>query len=325
MRITLCREAGGLGDAIRMASVGRTLQDHGHVVTIITQSEYTPAYSHIMNEGLNLVTVDANKRRQRDELLDAKRFPYLSKFPADQLVDLYCPAFREESELGSQCVRDRLEIFASAAGVEPEVHRWNVTALERAEAAGYLRATNPTGKALVALHPICSDNRRNWPTSNWQYVIDQLNAFGHMPLVFNTKYSAIRDFIGCRKIAGLPIELVAAIFESCACAVMPDSAQFHLANFLCIPTIGIFGSSPGCVIGKNYKANCVEPSEAMRRAVDCDGACWGRPTHGTCITRRDAVEGSACPAIQKIDKELVARLSCGFARNIQMPTNRNRR
>lgn len=334
MRITLCREAGGLGDAIRVASVGRTLQEQGHEVTVVTLADYETAYRHIMKDGFNLVKVNLEDRRYRDDPLDAKRFPYLAKFPADRMVDLYCPAYRFETQLGTKCDRNRLEIFAAEAGVEPVVHRWNVTELEHAEAVGYLRAINPTGKPMVAIQPFASDGRNNWPKSNWQHVIDQLSASGSLPLVIHNKYSAIRDFMCCKRLAGLSIELVAAILEQCAAAVMPNSALYHLANYLRIPTLGIFASNPGSVEARNYLTDSIEPSDEARNLASCSGVCWGRPAHGTCISRRDAVEGCACPAIETIDKELVARLSCEFARGgaipktepfKQMSFNRNRR
>lgn len=307
MRIMLCREAGGLGDAIRVAFVARSLQEEGHAVSIATLMDYASVYAHILEPGYNIVTVNLQKRRQRGGALDPNEYPYLARYSPEKLVDLFCPAYQEESDLGVECKRSRLDVFASVAGVASKTYRWNITDLEAAEASGFIKATNPTGKPMVAIQPCSSDNRRNWPASSWQYLIDQLFAAGYMVLIFHSRYPAIRDFIGCKKLAGLPISLVAAIIEKCSAAIMPDSGLYHLAHALGVPTLGIFAASPGRVVGRNYGGEIIEPSESQRKTVGCPGVCWGRPAEGSCVSRRDAKDECACPAITAVDKELVVR------------------
>ena len=98
------------------------------------------------------------------------------------------------------------------------------------------------------------------------------------------------------------VELVAAV-SACDVMLTGDSGLFHVAAAMCVPTVGVFGSTNGAVIARHYPlVTVVEPTARDRGGMMCagDGPCYlyQRGKHKrTC--------GSWCNAAARIPPELL--------------------
>ena len=181
MRVRVVREAGGIGDILRIIPVLRGLRQKFRSAELWLFAPET--YQPLLRGWYDTFRATPwNGRRPRDMPLDEKRWPYLNtgvKF--DLSISLYCPAFRHEQTQRGNVWLDRTELFCRAAQVEPsdKKPRVNLSPADVASVRQYVEAhALRESRPLVALQPFSTDAGRNWPTENWKCLADVLEWLG---------------------------------------------------------------------------------------------------------------------------------------------------
>lgn len=127
MRYLLLREAGGLGDLLQIGSVADKLTARGDTVELFTLGDPALLTLASMLAGIDRVhplSLQLGQRRRRCAT-DYERYPYLEPVLSalqvgDVMIDLYCPAWREERDSARSGIRprwSRAQCFALEAGI----------------------------------------------------------------------------------------------------------------------------------------------------------------------------------------------------------------
>lgn len=272
----LIREAGGLGDVIRIGSVGAALKRRGidHVVAYGLE-QYRTTFERL--EGIDEfrpIYLQLSNRRSRQSAWH--HAPYLVDLvdrKHDRIVDLFCPGFNYEVSVAGKVTLDRTECFIKAAGVELEPDedirpRWIISDEDRRAVDGVFRGTRP----MVGLARTATDPSRTLPVSAAMELIERLVDAGYDVGVIDLDWylpTFRSDHV--RHIVRMAIPCVAAVIERLECLVAVDSGLLHLAGALDVPTVGLFGPTDPEVMLKHYP-----------RAVGVTGYGWSGPLYSPC-------------------------------------------
>lgn len=278
MRISLLREAGGLGDVVMTEPVVRGLREKFPQAEIWYAGlpEYRETVELFAARPEAYFAVRRHERRDRDAEPDAARWPYLGPLlDADLTVSLFCPAFRHEKEFAHRTHLNRVELFCAAAGVEPSAPSLRLPAWGPDWARGFLTAKGWDGETgLVALAPWSCGKRRTWPKENWRLLAEGLRLAGLTPLVLHPFEGPVRDVSGIRAV-GLTVPEVAALTAACGLAVANDSGILHLAAALGVPTLSLWGSTnPRVILERYQQAEFIYRPEEGRRPARCRPPCY---------------------------------------------------
>lgn len=307
MNIRVLREAGGIGDIVRIIPVLRGLRETYPSATIwvFAPGEYEPLLAGWYDR---FVPVPRAKRRPRDAGIDEKRWPYLA-VPSVEFgltVDLYCPAFRHERQQRGDVWLDRIELMCMAAGVEPSsmTPRINLSPGAEEAARRWIARWSPGPGALVAVQPFSTDPARNWPLRNWLRLADALEREGRRVLILDACEGRTRPFRQLR-VLGKPLDFVAALIAQCDLVVGPDSGLLHVAAAVGTPGVGLFASQSPGVTYRYYPrhAYVYPPWDGQRR---CRWPChWARPPE--CCRRELEKRGRTCAMLARIGVDDVLR------------------
>ena len=307
MNIRVVREAGGIGDIVRMIPALRGLREKYPQARLWV---FAPAAYRPLIEGWydEFRATPHHGRRPRDAPLDERRWPYLNvgvKF--DLSISLYCPAFRHEQQQRGNVWLDRIDLFCRAADVAPATRTPHVKLAARDVLAAkrYLRSIpqsairNPKSE-LIALQPFSTDPARNWPVANFVKLAGALESVGHHVLVLDGCKGRTSCF-GQHRVLEKPLGFVAALLRECDLLVGPDSGLGHLAAAVGTPTVGLFASqSPGVMYRHYPRHTYVYPPWDGRE--HCRWPCfWHRPI--SCARSALLRAGKTCPMLARIPVE----------------------
>lgn len=307
MDIRIVREAGGLGDVIRVLPTLRAIRARYPQadIWIYAPEAYRDVYSHSGVSHRLVPTPQGKGRRPRLAPLDSRIWKYLQEPPNvgfDKSFDLYCPAFAYEAAMGYGVVKNRIQLFAEAAGVWPcePVPHWNVRPVEMDTVLRNLRYSGIKGrKPLVALQPFSTDLGRDWPERNWLKLQGDLQARGCSVVVLDGCFGRTKSF-DCVKILRKPWWYVASLLSVCDLLVGPDSGLYHLAASVSTRALGIFASQSGKVMSQFYPlGEYVEPERDIEGPPGCRWPCFWNRLEG-CRPR-----AGSCKVMEKISVERV--------------------
>jgi len=305
VNIRVVREAGGIGDIVRIVPVLRGLREkHPDAkLWVFAPSAYRPLLRGWCDE---FRPTPRGGRRPRDADLDEKRWRYLDvgvKF--DVSISLYCPAFRHEHNQRGNVWLDRIDLFCRAAKVEPssKLPRVNLHPRDVAAASEYIATHRLDDRErLVAIQPFSTDPARNWPKESWRRLAEALERVGHRVIVLDGACGRTNGFRQHR-VLGKPLGFVAALLGQCDLLVGPDSGLGHLAAAVGAPTVGVFASQSGPVMYRHYPTHTwiYPPWDGQKH---CAWPCfWNRPPE--CARQNLLKSGKTCPMLARISVEEV--------------------
>jgi len=109
-------------------------------------------------------------------------------------------------------------------------------------------------KRYIVFHPFSSDHRKMYPSALWASLIDKINSLYKEEVVIiggeqekqllTSATSALKGLKYIDLVGRLSLkELISFFKEMCKLLITTDSGPMHLASFLNIPTIALFGPS----------------------------------------------------------------------------------
>lgn len=306
MNIRVLREAGGVGDVVRMLPAIRGLREKYPDARI---DVFVPKYYQCLVERGGCATniYDApcveGKRRARLAEINEERWPYMkTDVEYDRSVDLYCPAFAYELKNGRNVWHDRIELFCIAADVQPSDMRpaIRITSDEKDAARTLLLESGiAERKGWVAIQPFSTDGGRDWPKEHWKALADALSNAGYGVFALDSAKRP-HDF-PCPQLTGKPLIHVAAVLSIVRVLIGPDSGLLHLAAAVGGAGIGLTASQPGGVLYRHYPRHTyIQPDNVEF----CEWPCfWKRG--GKCARRNYAERGDTCYALATLKPGLV--------------------
>ena len=305
MNVRVVREAGGIGDIVRIIPVLRGLREKYPTARlwVFAPATYRPLLRGWYDEFRP--TPHAG-RRPRDRELDESRWPYLNVGEEfDVSIDLYCPAFRYEHEQRGKVSLDRIDLFCMAAEVEPssKLPRVNLDSKDIETAADYIREHHlRDGKRLIAIQPFSTDPARNWPITNWEKLAYALEWVGYKTIILDSACGRTKGF-SQHRVLGKPLGFVAALLSQCDLLVGPDSGLGHLAAAVATVAVGVFASQSGEIMYRHYPLHTwIHPTRNGQ--APCAWPCfWNRPPQ---CTRQNLLKaGKTCAMLARISVETV--------------------
>lgn len=319
-QIRVIREAGGVGDVVRMIPALRGLREARPDANlwVFAPEEYRPLLAGGFDE---YVPTPWRGRRPRDTPLDESRWPYLDvgvKF--DRSIDLYCPAYRHEHSQRGDVWLDRINLFCRAAGVAPndKTPKMRLSATETATARAFPETEGFVGaRKLIALQPFSTDPARNWPAAHWMKLADGLEAAGHRVIVLDSCEGRTRGFAQ-KRVWGRSLGFVCALVAQCNLLVAPDSGFGHVAAAVGTPCVGLFASQSGGVMYRHYPLHTYLYPPWDDQA-HCRWPCfWARPHR--CQRAAMMRENRTCEMLARITVEAVmAAVEKALARGRDIP------
>ncbi len=284
MNIRVVREAGGLGDSVRvlpvLAALGRKYRNA--TLWVYAPEPYRQVYDHSrLDFNFIPAPMSDDLRRPRNSPLDADARPYL-KAPDgvtfDLSVDLYCPGFDYELKMGRNIEKDRIQIFLEAAGVWPcyATPRYCVTESERLSWADFKsRSKTLTADArMIGLVPFSTDPSRDWPEAQWITLANALVNCGFRVVTFDCCNGRTTRFPG-QSFAGYPLPIAAAALEDCDLLISPDTGFLHLAAAIGTPALGLFAQQRGDIMCRFYPDHeWISPPPDTRGSWGCEWPCY---------------------------------------------------
>ncbi len=131
--------------------------------------------------------------------------------------------------------------------------------------------------AIVA--PGAADFTKRWPEENFAYICDQLNEKDHIKTVFvggeddrkvAQRINKLMEGEGVNLCGRTNLPQLAQLLKHCLFALVNDSAPMHLASYLNVSVLALFGPSNPKKYGP-WSAN----SQMIKKDVDCP-SCLGR-------------------------------------------------
>lgn len=290
----LVREAGGLGDDIRVSAVGKAIKEKvpkAHI-TVLGLEHFRDAYNHLVGvDEFIPCQLNLKFRRGRGDTVQDTR--YLQKYLGgyDHIVDLFCPAYVYERKELNHVAHERIDMFLQEAGIdsvdlEDPAPKWVVRERERREAELWLSAATDPYKPTIGLHRRSTDASRTYRDDLSLELIHRLYDQGYNVVLFDV----VRSLGNNPAVPALHLDIasVAAIIERMDALVAVDSGLLHVAGSLGVPIVGLFGSTEGVVIGKHYNCTPVVPYGYYGEVPSpCGNPCYYRPQRGWSNKCRD--------------------------------------
>jgi hypothetical protein len=284
-RIRLVREAGGLGDLVRLFSVcqGLKVKHPGCELHFYGLDHYRPLFRRggpcpFVDEYFAL-PFTVSFRRPRMAPLDPAKWPYLDRgLHYDLEYDMFCPAFCwGEVDTDGAVVEDRGRIWCRAAEVEFSTPVWHVGEPEREWAADWLANKGLDPDKLVVTQPFGTTIVRNWPEAAWHELNRALIAEGWQVLNLDV----------CVRTKGLPgilewrlsLTELGAVISLARLMVSGDSGLFHVAGAVGTRALGLFGLTSGEIMCRGYPTSLTHFIQGEQDG-GCKPPCYGRLSRG---------------------------------------------
>jgi len=317
--VGLIREAGGLGDVLRLDSVARALKRRGtERVTAYGLHQYKEVFGRLsaIDEFVSVQIRFLSQRRSRSS--NWQKADYLMRTIRrghDRIVDLFCPGYLHEMR-SDPPIFSRAEAFCLAAEVEPVPFedlrpRWEVrpgdTAL--AENLGLLPQRPTIGLAIQATDPA-----RTYGQQHTLELIKLLRAEGYEVMVIDREQRFSSEHV--RMMTGKPLSVVGAVLPHLVGVVAVCSGILHLCGALDVPCVGLFGPTDPEVMCKHYPHHTIVVAEGYEslEGSPCGQPCWFKPHRGW---KAEVCRPQGCYWINKIDPESIVAevMRRGFERS----------
>jgi len=310
MNIRVLREAGGLGDIVRILPAIRGLREKYPTarIDVFLPGAYAPLVRRA-GDADNIIETSFATRRSRLAEPDEERWPYLRTGVAyDRTVDLYCPAFAYELRHGRDVWHDRIELFCMAAGVLPREMRPRIPIAEKEldTAKRLLRSLGiAERRGWVALQPFSTDPARDWPREKWKMLANALSLEGYGVFALDCVPDRTADF-PCPRVTGQPLLAVGAVLQAIRLLIGPDSGLLHLAAAVGGRGMGLTASQSGAVLYRHYPDHTYVQPDDPSAPEGCNWPCyWRRP--GRCARLNLKAAGKTCAALAGLPVAAVAQ------------------
>lgn len=313
-RVGLVREAGGLGDVIRLDSVARAVKSRGaQRVTVFGLKQYRDVVKHLESvDHFEPLSPPPQGRRSRQyEGIDSSRFPYLAAATesglCDVLLDMFCPANTYELRCEGPVELDRIDLFCREAGVAVPADaapRWVVLEEETEHVLPYRQAFDKARK-LVVLSRRSLDPARAYSPAQSLELIHRLYDEGYQVLEVDDQPSEIPSNPS-RTLVNFPLPLLAALMKMADVLVSVDNGIYHLAASLGLPTVGLFGPTEPEIMARHYRTHTHVLPYGYRGEVasPCQQPCYFRESHGW---RPEECRPKGCWWLNRIDPQDVVK------------------
>lgn len=266
--VLVSRAMGGIGDLLMMTPGLRALRrETGEPVHLALPRWYFPLFEG--NDDVRLVDIHGD--------VDARAFARWHN-----LTD--CPAARAESLRAPRIRRNRIELFARGLGIRgaglramDRKPRYEVSEEESRTAAIFFEERALRRRPVVAVQLRSDEPYRDFPEMR---ALVQALARSFSVVVFSEHPTSGYDHDNVVRVERHGLREAFAIAAACDVIVAPDSAFFHLAGALDIPSIGLFGPTDGHVRRVDYpRATTLD----ARRDLRCV-PCWRNATIPCALT-----------------------------------------
>jgi ADP-heptose:LPS heptosyltransferase len=292
--IHVVREAGGLGDVIRIFPFLDGLRENNPDAHIAywgpKQYEDLVMLGHCRGmhapiERASYVWTDGFRLRDyRGAPLrnfDVFKGGQLEMPAGDAVYDLYCPAQQHEQQTHGAVTEERSRLFRVDPTVPVGRPVFHLNAADEEFAACWLARMFlkvpifEIAERIVALHVHPAGLLRAWTTKHWRQLAVLLLERKWIPLFVGADPSEFTDCISMRLVmvaSGLTVGAVAGVLSQVRAVIAIDSGIFHLAGALGKPVLGLFGPTNGAIISSCYPtARCIQ---GPLKRKGCQGACY---------------------------------------------------
>lgn len=258
--IRVIREAGGLGDAVRVLAPCLSLKKKYPNSRI---HFYGPNYLKDLFLLGRIPFVDCffpcpNQIRPRDGY--KFNFPHLEEkekfFNYEETWDMWCPAYIHEPATKGICCQDRIELFCLNANVNVSKPYIKPLPSDLAVKNFYEKKYKPD-KKIIGIQVGATCPSREYPPYYWRdliFLLEKSKKF-HI-IIFDVCTRHLKDL----EIAKYKGKIETSINDNwnntlgrllaCDLIVTPDSGFFHLAGCLKKKTLGLFGCTSGQITSR---------------------------------------------------------------------------
>ena len=254
MYIRAVREAGGLGDIIRVISVCQGLKikypdARVHLFApYYVQDLIAPRATHAIDCYLPC----HQNVRVRDAFFIESLYPHLQKnIKYAQSIDCWCPPYwHEELTKGNVC-QDRNELWCRHGNVPVTRPKLNLLPQDKWVRDRYKKKY----KKIIGIQIGATCRSREWPYSYIQKLIEILHKEKYHVIVFDVCYRAHGEVDYSHVECSIDDCWANTVGRLAACdlVVTPDSGFFHLAGVFNLRCLGLFGCTNGQVTTIPYK------------------------------------------------------------------------
>jgi ADP-heptose:LPS heptosyltransferase len=276
VRIRVVREAGGLGDMLRMFPVvdGLKRKFPGCELHFYGLADYRDLM--LRSPSIDrYIECPRDRRRPRDAPLDETRFPYLKKgITYDLQFDMYCPAWRHEATTRGSVTTDRVELFCRAAGLDPQPLAYPLREEEKLAGATWVASLGIPADRVIALQPFATHVLRCWATERWAELVRLLTGAGFCAVVFDVVPGRARA-VGGRPEVRNNFAALALKLAACNYLIGVDSGLLHLAAAVGIPSLLIAGCTSGPILCRPYPlATWITGPVCASAPQNCQTPCY---------------------------------------------------
>lgn len=254
--IRVIREAGGLGDILRVLAICQGLKKKypGARIHLFGPNEVGFLISPRAAHAIDLYIPCRYRSRERDILPNENFHKHLQKeIKYDLTYDAWCPPYLHEPGTKGLVNIDRTELWCRSANLEP----CRPYLMPTPEDLFFCKETKKKfqDKKIIGIQAGATCRSREYPYKYWNWLIKKFTSCDFQVMLFD---------VCCRGFDELPTDLFfpsinenwpLTIGRILACDLMitPDSGFFHLSGMLQKKCLGIFGCTNGEVISRVWQ------------------------------------------------------------------------
>lgn len=254
----VARGMGGIGDLLMMEPGLEALaRKQGHRVDFAIPRKFFPVFNG--NPHIRLIDIHG-------PAIDIASYRYFVNLSN-------CPASRYESGVRPFIRKGRVEVFASAMGVERrELLRqgWKINQFQQEEETAFcdkfLAEKGFGNRSIVGVQPFSRDSYKDYPSIG--QVIENL-AKHYDVLVFHHVEDGLPQGPGIATTAGLPLKKSLALMGRLNAMVSVDSAFLHAAAAYDYPVIALFGPTDARVLTRHHHKPVILWKPELFACVPC--------------------------------------------------------
>lgn len=314
--IRVVREAGGLGDSIRVLAVCQGLQKKYPNARIhYYGADYLETLIAPRSTAFDLYIPCRFGKRDREQPLDETKYLYLAKgIKYKESHCCWCWAYLHEPATEGICCQDRVELWCEHAEVEPTRPSLNPTEQDLKWMEIYKKKYKK--QKIVGFQVGATCRSREWPFNYWNTLAFLLIKQGIHVILFDVCYRWRSEITYKRIETSIDKPWPETIGKLLACnlVITPDSGFFHLTGALKKRTLGLFGCTSGQIISRpwNWEAQTHTYIQLKHREIDysklpreCKPICYMRYERGWRASRYRGEKKIYCELMNQITPFLV--------------------
>lgn len=253
------REAGGLGDIVRVLAVGEELK-----------KKYKNAKVHLFGPAWEVPLLTARAKhafdmfvpcewgaRERDHVIDESIHKHLkTEIKYDVTVDGWCPAYLHEAGTKGYVCQDRTELWCRYGGVDFVRPYLSPTKEDDIFCETYKKANGRRGP-IIGIQPGATCPSREWPYYYWNELCKLLKEqLGAHIVLFDSCLRSMQGGIEAKYVEPSiqrPWNETIGKILACDLLVTPDSGFYHLSGTLYKKCLGLFGCTSGVVTSRTWQ------------------------------------------------------------------------